>query len=208
MNYHCWCKEDQILDKLVNYKTEGFFVDVGAWSPNEESVTRTFYDRGWNGINIEPQANRFNELCQFRKRDINLNLAVGDTEGELTLYLQDGCTTAVTDYVTKDTSSITIPMKTLTQILDSFAPNEKIDFLKIDVEGYEINVIKGTDWEKYRPTILCVECTIPTTTIPVWEEWDAILVENDYVLVDENAYNRFYKDVRSSPSHNLLGDSW
>jgi hypothetical protein len=52
-------REDILLRAFFDPKEVGFYVDVGAYDPDDDSVTRLFYDRGWRGINIEPQPNRF-----------------------------------------------------------------------------------------------------------------------------------------------------
>ena len=81
--------EDVMLWRALGYVGQGFYIDVGANDPEGDSVTRAFYDRGWNGINIEPMAEHFAQLKAGRPRDINLQAAVGDTQGEITLYAPD-----------------------------------------------------------------------------------------------------------------------
>ena len=70
--------EDVMLNRVFADQTTGFYIDVGAMDPVLDSVTKTFYDRGWTGINIEPDARSFASVAAARERDINLNVAVGD----------------------------------------------------------------------------------------------------------------------------------
>ena len=195
--YHCYGKEDEILDRLVGYKQSGYYIDIGAYDPNEASITKTFYERGWLGINVEPQQKYFDELLKHRPKDLNLNYACGEYEGTLKLHLSGGLTTSVEDYSKPEWPTVTVPMITLNKIWDQYVvPGLIVDILKVDVEGYEFQVLKGLDWTIRRPTFLCVECTIPNTTIPCYEEWDQYLLQQGYVFLEDNVVNRFYKDGR------------
>jgi hypothetical protein len=78
--------EDVVLHRALMGITHGFYVDVGANSPNEQSVTRAFYERGWHGINIEPALGFHEELIAARPHDINLAVAAGDRIGTVTFY--------------------------------------------------------------------------------------------------------------------------
>jgi hypothetical protein len=78
--------EDVILWRALRDVEKGFYVDVGAADPQEWSVTRAFYDRGWSGINIEPLDEYFDKLTQARPRDINLRVALGRAAGRRTLH--------------------------------------------------------------------------------------------------------------------------
>src|SRR5215467_10065878 len=78
-------REDVILARAFR-GAAGFYVDVGAAHPVNHSVTKWFYDLGWSGINIEPQAHFFSLIMRDRPRDINLNVAASDSAGECTFY--------------------------------------------------------------------------------------------------------------------------
>jgi len=149
--YYCRFGEDQILDRLTGYLPVGFYIDVGANSPDIDSVTKCFYERGWNGINIEPVLNHHPALLQNRPRDINLAIACGEKSGYVELFVENyltmGLSTAKKEYAKQEWVSRQVPVDTLANICKSFAQNRVINFLKIDVEGFEANVIKGMDWE-------------------------------------------------------------
>ena len=188
--------EDVILASILKGVKEGFYVDVGANSPDYYSVTKLFYEQGWNGINIEPLPDEFNELCAKRERDINLNIGIGNTPGTMTLYLDNMCSTlsdkVVEDNHLEDKPTLQIEVRTLTDVLNEVKPKE-IHFMKIDVEGFEKQVLEGMDWN-YRPWVFCMESTKPNTTIPCHEEWEYILLEHGYVLKEAHGINRFYID--------------
>ncbi len=78
--------EDVMLWRALKHVKNGFYVDVGAFDPFIASVTQAFYERGWHGINIEPLPAGYENLCKERVHDINLPIAVGSFEGELTFF--------------------------------------------------------------------------------------------------------------------------
>ena len=79
--------EDLILRRLFSDKTIGFYVDVGAHHPFRFSNTFKFYEKGWRGINIEPNPEDFNLFSKHRKRDININAGVASNDGELPYFM-------------------------------------------------------------------------------------------------------------------------
>ena len=79
--------EDVILNRIFRHKKDGFYVDVGACHPTYDSVTKHFYDRGWTGINIEPVPEMAQLFREDRPKDINLAVAIGNTSGEIELYV-------------------------------------------------------------------------------------------------------------------------
>jgi hypothetical protein len=76
--------EDVLLNRVFGGVNYGFYVDIGAYHPVDDNVTKAFYDRGWSGLNIEP-GEVFPELAAARPRDINLNMAVYDRGGEISI---------------------------------------------------------------------------------------------------------------------------
>ena len=70
--------EDVILWRALKHVDRGFYVDCGAYHPTRQSVTKTFYDRGWRGINIEPIPSLLQEFVVQRPLDDNLAIAISD----------------------------------------------------------------------------------------------------------------------------------
>lgn len=151
---------------------DGFYVDVGANDPDIDNVTRVFYERGWSGINIEPLFVNSIELRKKRPRDINLEIAVGETEGSITFFeigKWHGYSTTDAEIAAqhrKDGLEVVeheVPVRKLSDVLDESAKNKTIDFLKIDVEGTELSVLRGMDLRRHRPKIILLESKMPVT---------------------------------------------
>jgi FkbM family methyltransferase len=188
----------------------GFYVDVGANDPDIDSVTRAFYERGWSGINIEPLSANSALLRKRRRRDVNLEMAVGDRAGEITFYeigKWHGYSTtdaAIADQHRRDGLKIVehkVPLCTLAAVLDEHAAGRAIDFLKIDVEGTELAVLRGAGLRRHRPKIIVLESKMPVTINMVdrvdevpdrVDEYSAFLEPLGYRFAYHDGLNAFF----------------
>jgi FkbM family methyltransferase len=191
--------EDVLLERVFRDVANGFYVDIGAHHPSTGSVTKHFYDRGWHGINVEPSSS-FEAIAQERSRDVNLQIAISDKSGKGVLYEHptDPGTTTLNPQVVDTLQhcigrrvSRQIEMRTLQQVLRDHAV-EHIDFLSVDVEGHEKEVLSGNDWEKFRPRVLVVESTIPYTNTLCHQTWEPLLLDANYLFAYFDGINRFY----------------
>ncbi|WP_231866929.1 MULTISPECIES: FkbM family methyltransferase [unclassified Anabaena] len=199
--------EDVLLNRIFKNKLQGFYIDVGALHPTVDSVTKAFYDRGWSGINIEPIQEYYNLFQKERSRDINLNIAISNSEETLEFFQlvgQPGNSTlnkAIAYAIAKEkgleVSQYTVAVKTLEAVCKEYV-NKKIDFIKIDVEGLEEQVILGANWEKFRPTVLVIETTIPNTNIRVDNNIPVLLQSQGYQHVFFDGINDYYIAEESS----------
>ena len=191
--------EDVMLWRALQYVDRGFYIDVGANAPSEDSVTRAFYDKGWNGINIEPLNQHHAELLKARPRDINLCCAAGSQVGTTEIWqcgVRGWATLDEKTILAHETNGVSgsfsnVTVETLRRICEQHAPAE-IHFLKIDVEGFEQAVLEGMDFQKYRPWIVLLEATRPNSTEENHWEWEPILTSNSYNFVYADGINRFY----------------
>lgn len=204
-------REDVLLNRVFGAQERGFYVDVGAGHPLQFSVTKHFYDRGWSGINVEPVRRHFDELQKDRERDLNLNVALADAEGSAVLYefpaQYSGWTTVSEQealrHLEDDQVQYTerrVPVTTLRAVCEQYVTGE-IDFLSVDVEGLERQVLLGGDFGRWRPRVCVVEATAPATSIPTHEKWEEILLESGYRFAYFDGLNRFY--VRSEDAELL-----
>ena len=184
-----------MLARVFAGQASGFYIDVGAWDPDRDSVTRHFYGLGWSGINVEPTPEAFERLAAARPRDVNLRLALGEAPGEQTLFErpESGLSSLVPPRGGEPAArSRTVAVDTLAALCARHAADRSIDFLKIDVEGWEEAVIRGADWARFRPRVVLVEATEPNTPTPAWDGWEPLLLAADYRFVYFDGLNRFY----------------
>jgi len=173
-----------------------FYVDAGANDSKISSVTHLFYELGGSGINIEPQIKFKEDYDNNRKRDINLFIGVGEKKEKKILFGDGQSATVNSDSVYATAKQEVIEIDTLTNICDRYVGSNKyIHFLKIDVEGYEEQCLRGMNFNKYRPWIICIESTIPGTDDANYNEWEGILLETGYEFVVSRGANRFYCDT-------------
>ena len=197
--------EDLELDKLLKGKKIGFYVDVGAYDPHRFSNTKRFYLRGWNGINIEPDPINYKKFLDDRPRDINLQIGVGSSDKKLKFYrfIPDTLSTfsksEADNYVTqgyKLVEKLNIEVKKLSDIFAKHANKKTIDFMSVDTEGFDFEVLKTNNWKKYAPKYLCVESFTHHMHGGEKHEYDHIreyLEEQGYKRVYENGLNCIYK---------------
>ena len=200
-------REDVMLARALAATETGFYVDVGAHHPTHWSVTKHFYQRGWRGINMEPGP-MFPILAADRRRDVNLNIALADHQGTASLYEfppEMGVSTMDAAQAAHQAEALTVaftqrdvPIRTLADVCREHV-HGTIDFLSIDVEGFERQVIAGGDWRTWRPRIVLVEATAPNEPRPTHEAWEPLLLENDYLFAYFDGLNRFYVRAEDRP---------
>ena len=165
--------EDMTIDWLCRSRSKGVYVDIGAFHPTQHNNTYKFYLKGWTGINIEPHPLQFNKFIKDRPKDINLNIGISDHKGQMIFHmfspsaLSTFSTTEANRYQRigyTETSQNRIAVSTLKEIFDKYI-KKNIDFMSIDVEGMELQVLKGNNWVKYKPKIICIETSDHTAII-------------------------------------------
>ena len=191
--------EDLMLWRALRDVAHGFWIDVGAADPDELSVTRAFHERGWSGVNVEPNRRLFDRLLAARPLDINLAVALGSVEGARAFHVfgDTGLSCFDGEIATSHRDAgfaeaiETVPVTTLAAICRRHAP-DAVHFLKIDVEGAEADVLRGADWTRDRPWIVLVEATRPLSPEPTHAEWEGGLIDAGYRFVWFDGVNRFY----------------
>ena len=206
--YYAQNKEDLLIRSFFPDVEKGFYIDVGANDPVLDSVTKLFYDDGWNGINVEPIRRHHEALQRTRPRDLNLQIGLSSTSGVLTFteYPEgDGLSTfdaTIQSYYEKGdhpfptgkVEKYEVPVRTLNEVVAEAKPKH-IHFIKIDVEGYEYEVIEGYDWKKIRPELICIEANhISKDWRPLLKKqrYHAVFFDgvNDYYLAEESLHRR------------------
>ncbi len=160
--------EDLILSRIFGRKKDGFFVDVGAHHPKKYSNTYKFYREGWHGINIDAMPGSMRLFEKLRPNDINIEAGIARATGELTysIFNEPALNTFNEEEANRKNGlngyriveQKKVRVYPLSDILDKhLKPGDTIDFLSIDVEGLDFDVLQSNNWEKYRPNIVLVE---------------------------------------------------
>jgi FkbM family methyltransferase len=205
---HAQNGEDVVLHRVFrDLERPSFYVDVGACHPTQDSVTLHFYERGWRGINVEPDERLHSEILQARPRDVNVLAAVGRSRGRATFHPTDvrghGTLDPVLARIRAGSSDVTrVAVIPLPDVIDCYGPDDgEIAFLKIDVEGWEAEVLASADWERHRPVVVLVEA-VDDEGRPTHETWEPALLAHRYRFALFDGLNRFY--VREEDADRLL----
>ena len=203
--------EDLILVRLFDALPEskpGFCVDIGAHHPFRFSNTFMFYEMGWRGINVDAMPGSMAIFNSCRSRDINIEAAVSDTAENLTYYifnepaLNGFCEKLANERDGLKTFRIierkSIFTRTLESLLTEYLPaNQHVDFMSVDVEGFDLKVLMSNDWSRYRPEILLVEDS-KTGNISGAVESDLTkyLEKQEYEFCAKAVHTMFFRDMR------------
>ena len=192
--------EDFHLSLAFAGQATGTYIDVGAGHPIADNVSFWFYERGWSGVVIEPQPDLADLYKPLRPRDRVVRGLVGRETGEIDFYLVDrlhGFSTTVQHHADKAKAfgvgyaTLRMPVVTLAELCATHGLTT-IDFLKVDVEGGEEDVLRGNDWTRYRPKVIVIEAVAPGSGEPAWQDWEPFLLDQGYRFGLFDTLNRFY----------------
>jgi len=170
------CGEDLIISNIIKSLSiqTPTYIDVGAHHPFYLSNTAYFYNGGCKGINIEPDPLLFTHILKKRPKDTNLNIGIGAFNGELDFYLMSTPTLNTFSYENAMTLQVEhgvrikeikkIPVETLANVINKYNENRFPDFLSLDTEGYDLDILKTIDYLTNAPVVICVETISYSTT--------------------------------------------
>lgn len=152
--------EDLILWKFFGGRASGFFIEIGANHPTALSNTWFFEQRGWRGIVIEPIPDNCQKLRAARPGSQVVEAALGAPgqcgQAVFKLAAEDMLSGLESRADVRYTGEITVRVRTLDDVLAE-AGNPRVDFISLDVEGTELDVLRGFDLARHRPAVLVVE---------------------------------------------------
>ena len=196
------CGEDIFISKFFRDLNKGFYVDVGALHPINGSLTYLLYQKGWNGINIDMMQENLKLFNIFRKRDVNLDIAVSSSKGSINAYLFEVGSGVNTNQlklakkwknkINKDFVTRMVKKNTLNNILKNYRVIKDFDFLNIDVEGHEFDVLKGLNLNKYRPKLISIDIHVLKTKEIFRTNIFKYLSKNNYELVSQYKQTSFF----------------
>jgi len=192
--------EDMILRRIFYNVDKGFYVDVGAHHPKRFSNTYYFYTQGWSGVNIDARPGCMEAFNRIRPRDINIEAAIARDRRELTYYMFEEpalnsfdkeLSISRHDRTFKLIGEKVITTTRLDELLLQHLPQGiHINFMSIDVEGLDLEVLESNDWQKIRPEYILIECL----------DFDLDYIKNDkvYNFLIANNYTLFSKAVTTA----------
>lgn len=192
--------EDYHLEQVFSNQPVGTYVDVGGGHPVADNVSFWFYLKGWRGLVVEPQPALCDLYSHVRPRDHAVSCLAGRADGEAEFHVVDklhGFSTTVREHAERaggfgaGFATVRKPVRTLASLCDA-ADLTAIDFLKIDVEGAEAEVLAGMDFERLRPRVVLVEAITPGNMEEAWSAWEPELLRHRYRFAFFDRLNRFY----------------
>lgn len=190
--------EDVTLWRALKGISGGRYVDVGAFHPEIDSVTKWFYDQGWSGMNLEPVSEMFAVLEAARPRDTNIRVAASAVAGTATMAVVADSMGLSSLEVAVVEANVALPvrleqveLRPLRELLEPYS-GQDIHFLKIDAEGSEHDVLVGMDFVRFRPWVVIVEATAPLSQTKTSEQWEEILLSANYQHAYFDGLNEFY----------------
>jgi FkbM family methyltransferase len=202
--------EDMILRRLFEGFDKGFYVDIGAHHPKRFSNTYFFYKRGWSGINVDAAPASMKLFRKIRPRDINLEVAVGEGEETRRMFIFDEpAFNSLDENISQERAvrgrgirkEVKVIVKPLRDILLDYAPKDtKINFLSIDVEGLDLEVLRSNDWDMFRPQYVCVESVGKTISKLYEDEIYRFLAEKHYELLAKTVNTLIFRESPGAES--------
>ncbi len=162
--------EDLAIEKLFSAKEKGFYIDIGSFHPKVASNTYKLYKKGWSGINIDAEKRKINLFNLARKRDINIATLISESDLEYLEFIvsEDGSYGSMNKIYIPNDKTLDfkkyriekIPNTNINSILSKYCKTNHIDFLNIDIEGFDFNILKQIDLSIYFIKVICLETNI------------------------------------------------
>lgn len=203
---------DQKLEKYLNFEN-GFFIEAGANDGYTQSNTYFLEKkRRWSGILVEGIPEIYKKCKKKRPKSVVINCALVSNDfldSTVTMYYANLMSVVEGALKTEELQnehiksglevqdlensySVIVPARTLESILDEIPDLPNIDFFSLDVEGYELDVLKGLNLTKYRPKYILVEARF-------FEEVNSFLEDNNYEIIEKLSYHDFlYKTLQAA----------
>jgi FkbM family methyltransferase len=201
--------EDLILARMLEFESgvPRFYVDVGANHPKRYSNTYAFYGRGWSGIAIEPDPGLARLFATRRPRDRVIAAGIAESSGELTYHRFSDPAMNTFDSVLaaereKDgrwelLERSIVPVRTLASVLSEHVENgDGIGFMSVDVEGFDLAVLRSNDWQRFRPRIVMAESLQARLGDIARCPIHALMAGHGYEIVAKAHFTCFYRDMK------------
>lgn len=196
--------EDLIIDFFFTARqiNKPSYIDIGAYHPYKISNTALFYEKGARGIIIEPNPDGFEKFTKYRPEDTNLNIGIGNKESVLSYYsLNSPTLNTFSEEEAKRYEEqgaariekvIEVEVKTLISIIEKYNNGVFPDFLSLDVEGWDYQILESLKEFSTTPKLVCVETYSYTEGYIYKEKFDNLMEELGYVIYGTTTINTIY----------------
>jgi FkbM family methyltransferase len=190
--------------------TNHFFIDVGAHHPYRLSNTYLLYKEGWRGINIEPNPDFISEFERIRPEDLTLNVALADHGGVLSycrfsdpllngFFEEEELETKIRQDNLIFLGKTNVPAIGVREFLTTYVNDKAVDFVNMDVEGFEPHILANWDWQQFRPKLICIEIHGPSIEYVQGHSVHHILRDNGYVFISRIWQSSIFADAQALP---------
>tara|TARA_B110000093_G_scaffold153794_1_gene169726 strand:+ start:598 stop:1284 length:687 start_codon:yes stop_codon:yes gene_type:complete len=197
--------EDVEIKKHFKKNFKGFYVDVGCYHPIKANNTLLLHQRGWTGINIDINKLSIDLFNFCRPKDINLNLAISKKKIERVYYQKE---LSLLNSIKRKQAKAAFQGKILTKKIKSKSlnrvlelskfKNQKIDFLDIDVEGADFEVLSSLNFKKYAPKLISIEIMPENLDVSKMDIKNSniykFLIKKKYRLIWSNKFSVLFKN--------------
>tara|TARA_B100001939_G_scaffold118024_1_gene102423 strand:+ start:141 stop:836 length:696 start_codon:yes stop_codon:yes gene_type:complete len=184
--------EDVMVNRILKKIKKGFYVDIGAYHPYKGSLTYNLYNRKWNGMNLDISKSSIDLFNIARPSDININCAVSEFNGE-TYYYENSPINQQNSLISQDDNQKKIKIQSykLSEILKMQNINS-VDYINIDTEGNELEVLMGIDFSKINPTLFTIEDNSFDLNNEIKKKKIIFLKEKNYELINIIGVTMFF----------------
>ncbi|MDQ6962941.1 MAG: FkbM family methyltransferase [Mariprofundaceae bacterium] len=208
------CGEDLIVRYVFDVLgiDKPSYLDIGAHHPYFLNNTALFFEQGSRGVNIEADPQLIHRFHKDRKEDTNLNIGMATESSVMDFFVMSPPTLSTFSQEEaqryeqeaghKITSTISVQVQTFSEVVDSYFKGISPDFVSLDVEGLDYDILKSIDFSVYRPRVFCIETIVFTKKRSSegagrHDKIDTLMLENNYIKYADTNVNTIYVDQKS-----------
>jgi FkbM family methyltransferase len=209
LSYSQFGEDITAANLLRNLKT-GFYVDIGAYHPLKHSNTALLHINGWQGVTVEPEMGGARAFHRFRPHAINVRAAIHNEKDSVTLYkFRGGLSNTTMEDRAKDlreskevVGEEVVPALRLNDVFERHVPEGvHVNYLSVDIEGYDTEAILAFDLAKYLPDVVCIEIHRPDMMALGDNAAVGFMSRHGYQLYAINVFSLTFVNIQAAAEH-------